>query len=551
MDYSFTGASGGTATINATPANLSAIAGGSNANFLVNGIAVQSAYLTATSGTTGTVTGSGSPVKISLAGSTYWNGAGLTSALSNPANWTNGLPATGTELDFGPVASVGSTTPNNDSLAWSSTTSAAGLRFLGTSLDGVNSAAYTLAGNPLVFTGPINNDSTNDQVLDLNITLASGAGTINTVTNNMTFNGVINSSGAIGITKTGAGSLILAGSNTYTGGTTVSAGVLQLGVQAGVPDNSALTISGGTLDLGGFTKTTTAAVSFRGGATQDGTIVNNGAAYDAQAGTVSASLQGTAGLNKTTGGTLVLSGSNGYSGTTTLAGGLLTLANSAAVPPGSTLNVTVNGLAFAAGIGTFNLGGLAGTGNIALADIANAAVTLQVGSNGANTTYSGTLSGAGSLTKTGSGTTTLAAANTYIGATTVQGGILVLQGNNQSTSFTAASGGTLQMAGNTLQSALRVADRPGGRGRRVQRCDDQRRLSPRAGHPCHAARRHEQFQRRDHLQQHPLPAKRPGQLQQLHERWAVYEQRRDELERRHQRHQRLSHRQFHRRTCRT
>ena len=201
VDYNFSGASSGTTTINATPANLSAIAGGSNADFLVNGTLVQSAYLTATSGTTGTVTGSGPPVKISLAGSTYWNGAGLTSALSNPANWINGLPAAGTELDFGPMASGGSATPNNDSLAWSSTTSTTGIRFLGTSLDGVNSAAYTLTGNPLVLTGAINNDSTNNQVLNLNITLATGAGTISTVTNSVTVNGVISSSGAIGITK--------------------------------------------------------------------------------------------------------------------------------------------------------------------------------------------------------------------------------------------------------------------------------------------------------------------------------------------------------------
>ena len=59
--------------------------------------------------------------------------------------------------------------------------------------------------------------------------------------------------------------------------------------------------------------------------TQDGTIVNNGAAYDGQAGTVSASLQGAAGLNKTTGGTLVLSGSNDYSGGTTVSAGVLQL----------------------------------------------------------------------------------------------------------------------------------------------------------------------------------------------------------------------------------
>ena len=256
--------------------------------------------------------------------------------------------------------------------------------------------------------------------------------------------------GAAGLSKTTGGTLVLSGSNTYIGGTTVSAGVLQLGVQAGVPDNTVLTISGGTLDLGSFTKTTIAAVSFQGGVTQDGTIINNGAAYGGQAGTVSACLQGAAGLSKTTGGTLVLSGSNGYTGITAINGGILTLANSAAVPPESTLNVAVNnGLAFAAGIGTFNVGGLSGAGNIALADANNAAVTLQVGSKGANTTYSGTISGPGSLTKTGSGQLTLSGISTYVGGTTVSGGTLQL-GNSAALgagTLMVGNGGTVDLNG--------------------------------------------------------------------------------------------------------
>ena len=112
-----------------------------------------------------------------------------------------------------------------------------------------------------------------------------------------------------GLTKNGLGTLTLTGSNTYGGGTTVNAGVLHLGSSGAVPDNSALTIAGGTLDLGTFTKTTTAAVSFQGGVTQNGVIVNNGLPYDGEAGAVLASLQGSAGLTKSTAGTLVLSGS--------------------------------------------------------------------------------------------------------------------------------------------------------------------------------------------------------------------------------------------------
>ena len=126
----------------------------------------------------------------------------------------------------------------------------------------------------------------------------------------------------------GGGRVTLSAANTYTGGTTVSAGTLMLGVQDGVADNTALSVSGGTLDLGGFTKTTTATVTLLGGVTQNGIIINNGAAYDAQSGTVTAALQGNAGLNKTTSGSLTLSGTNTYGGLTTVGNGALALLGS-------------------------------------------------------------------------------------------------------------------------------------------------------------------------------------------------------------------------------
>ena len=50
----------------------------------------------------------------------------------------------------------------------------------------MNSTAYTLGGSPLLLAGPINNDSSNDQAINLPITLAAGSGTVNTVTNNVT-----------------------------------------------------------------------------------------------------------------------------------------------------------------------------------------------------------------------------------------------------------------------------------------------------------------------------------------------------------------------------
>ena len=73
------------------------------------------------------------------------------------------------------------------------------------------------------------------------------------------------------------------------------------------------------------------------------------------------------------------------------------------------------------------LGGLAGAANLNLATATAQAVSLSVGQNGQNTTYSGALSGAGGLTKTGSGTFTVGNTNnTYAGPTAVNQGTLQL-----------------------------------------------------------------------------------------------------------------------------
>ncbi len=102
---------------------------------------------------------------------------------------------------------------------------------------------------------------------------------------------------------------------------------------------------------------------------------------------------------------------------------LLGSANSA---QNSTVSIgSANGLAFAPGIGSFNLGGLAGSASTPLADTGNAAVVLTVGSNNADTVYSGSLTDGGvgsSLIKTGSGKLTLAGANNYGGPTTINSG---------------------------------------------------------------------------------------------------------------------------------
>jgi len=97
-------------------------------------------------------------------------------------------------------------------------------------------------------------------------------------------------------------------------------------------------------------------------------------------------------------------------------------------PSSSTDGTLLYGVEFLAGQDAPALGALQGNGNIALADLAGASATLTIGVNNANTTFSGILSGAGSLLKTGAGNFALSGQNTYTGGTTISNGSLIISG---------------------------------------------------------------------------------------------------------------------------
>lgn len=175
---------------------------------------------------------------------------------------------------------------------------------------------------------------------------------------------------------------------------------------------------------------------------------------------VTATISGGGGLTIIDGGKVTLSAANSYSGGTTINSTILQLNNDNAVQNSTvTLNMD-NGLTFGSGIGSFNLGGLAGSNLVNLADTASNPVTLNVGGNGQTTTFGGRLAGAGGLTMFGSGMLTLSGNNTYIGTTTVNAGTLLAGAVNtlSANSGMIVSGGTLDVSGfaNTVAS-LNVA----------------------------------------------------------------------------------------------
>jgi fibronectin-binding autotransporter adhesin len=163
--------------------------------------------------------------------------------------------------------------------------------------------------------------------------------------------------------------------------------------------------------------------------------------------TASISGNGSSGLIKAGEGTLILSGNNSYSGTTTLNAGTLTIGNATAL--GSTGNITFSGGALQYGSGI----------NTDLSPrIRNSVSAIIVDTNNNNVTFGTALdaSNTGGLTKQGTGTLTLSVNNTLTGPLQVTGGTLSLSSGTLSINTASAStiSGTLSGSGSlTKQGA--------------------------------------------------------------------------------------------------
>lgn len=272
----------------------------------------------------------------------------------------------------------------------------------------------------------------------------------------VTQSGVISDGVSAGdIVKAGAGTLVLTANNSYSGGTTISGGTLQLGnggatgsIMGNLLNNGVLAFnrsddvifsgdisgSGAVRQSGSGTTIFTGTNSYSGGTSIEsgtlqlgnggvtgsilGNVLNDGVLAFNRAGTLTldGDISGSGAVQQNGPGITILSGTNSYSGGTRIESGTLQLGNGGTT--GSiTGNVTNNG-------------------------------TLTFDRSGAFA-FSGMISGNGALNQIGTGTTTLTGTNSSVGAVAVSTGALALSqtGTFGATSYVTQSGAVTAIGG--------------------------------------------------------------------------------------------------------
>jgi fibronectin-binding autotransporter adhesin len=287
--------------------------------------------------------------------------------------------------------------------------------------------------------------STDSGSLTINGSIISSSGNSLTVKGaaNTTINSAI-STGSGALTKDGSGTLTLAGNNSFRGDLTINAGTVTLGSSDRINDNVAVVMTGGTLNLNNNSDTVSSLSGSAGSVTLgSGTLTAGNSGNQTFSGVIS----GVGGnLTKVGSGTMTLSGTNSYTGTTQISQGTLqlgasnVLSDSTAVSIQSSATFAVNGQTDTIGNLSANGGTLAiGTGN------------LTTGTS-SSTTFTGAITGTGTLTKVGTGTLTIDSNISYNGTINVNGGTLEFGSGAAGSTINnlVLNGGTLKLNNGAL-----------------------------------------------------------------------------------------------------
>jgi len=299
----------------------------------------------------------------------------------------------------------------------------------------------TYSGNTTISAGTlqIGNGGTSGQVSG---TITNNSALAINRSDNFTVGSSIAGTGTL--TQLGADTLVLTFDNTYSGGTTISAGTLEIG--AGTASGSLGT----------------------------GNVVNNAALSYNRTGsfTIANVISGTGTLTKLNTGTMILTGTNTYSGTTTISAGSLQVGNGGTTGTLGTAAVTNNaalvfnrsdavtianaisgtgavqhsggglltltgnnsfsgGFSMDAGSGGVQVGNGGTSGSLGTGTVSNARFLRFNRSD--SLTVTNDISGTGSLTQSGTGTVILTGNNIYSGGTTINSGTTLQVGNGGAT----------------------------------------------------------------------------------------------------------------------
>jgi autotransporter-associated beta strand protein len=409
-----------------------------------------------------------------LGGATYaatqdWDAGVNSNWNTTAANWSGTVWTNNNDAVFG-ATGIGTVTIASGGVSSNSLT--------------FNNPGYTISGGTLELTGAADITANADAVITSTI------------------------AGSKGLTKDGAGTLILGGTNTYAGATTINSGTLQAGAATsafGV--NSAVTLAnaaGATLDLNSLSNTIG---SLSGGGMAGGALTLGNAiltvggdnSLTTYSGSISDNNYGAVSISKVGTGKLTLTGTCNMHGQLTISGGVLELAYGSSLYPtgwgGAVINAGGTLLLHDWGYGSQDgFGWLNGPGNPITIDggtieqagggvrwlwglvlgqrwfaigpggatlQSDAGVNWEIGNgwgfvltNNSSLTLTGEgtgqldapVTGTGTLTMNGSGTWTLAGANNYTGTTAVNSGTLCLTSGSHGAA-TVASGATLSVTG--------------------------------------------------------------------------------------------------------
>jgi autotransporter-associated beta strand protein len=398
-----------------------------------------------------------------------WNGAGTDNNWSTTGNWVSGSFAANAPLVFAGTTGLA---PNNNSTA-------------NTEYDGITfnagAGAFVIGGNAINLGGDIVNNSTNLQTINTSLTMQTNTN-FNAASGDLSIGGAV--SGSFSLTKLGTHTLILSGTNIYSGGTAITNGTLRVGAANALPTGTTVTFgsatTNGVLDLNGQSQqvgglavaaavpTASVPLQFIGNSslTSAATLVFNSTGSSTFGGVIEDAINGG---NQTTalvvgGGLLALTGTNTFSGGITIAGGTLQIGATNALPTAATVtfgSATTNGVLDLNGhiqqVGGLVVAAAVPSGSLSSQVIGNSSqtspATLVFNSTGSST-FGGAIvdaiSGGNQITtlNVNGGSLTLTNSNTYSGGTVVTAGRLLIEPTGAPTS--ALPTGALSISGSGI-----------------------------------------------------------------------------------------------------